>query len=137
MFNLSCSALYTENDQKECDEVVNRPGFSINGHSVNYHNGNIYLFGGYDGSKRTNDLWILHNAKNISRTEETYEYEERPQWTKKTLKNITGRAGHQSFILDNKLYIHAGYDTQHNVLADMIEIQIDTKKQRKRKRRRI
>jgi len=34
------------------------------------------------------------------------------------------RSGHGSFIRNGKLYVHAGYDSKHEVLCDLVEIDL-------------
>ena len=41
-----------------------------------------------------------------------------------TLEGVRDRAGHGFFMKDEKLYIHAGYDSQHNVLHDLVEVDV-------------
>ena len=44
-----------------------------------------------------------------------------------TMSSIRDRAGHATFCKGEKLYIHAGYDSHHQVLTDMIEIDTATR----------
>jgi hypothetical protein len=43
-----------------------------------------------------------------------------------TLEGVRDRAGHGFFMKDEKLYIHAGYDSQHNVLHDLVEVDVSS-----------
>jgi len=118
---LSCAPIYTTSG----DMSWSTPGFHTNGHSCLYvpdNDGTVVLFGGYNGSKRTADLFKLQNANHIGADDPSYPLD----WEKVTLQGIRDRSGHGSFIRNGKLYVHAGYDSKHEVLYDMVEIDLDT-----------
>ncbi|ELR25575.1 kelch domain containing 1, putative [Acanthamoeba castellanii str. Neff] len=121
--NVSCGPLFAGGVDDAA--VWSEAPFFLAGHTTLYSaaSGSLFLFGGYDGSKRTNDLYVLRNAKSLAA--EGAESAELV-WEKATLEGVRDRAGHGFFMKDEKLYIHAGYDSQHNVLHDLVEVDVSS-----------
>jgi hypothetical protein len=97
----------------------------MSGHSANIVDQNLYIFGGYDGDTRFNQLWQIQNVTSIRTKSDELKWERVPLHSQRP---ITGRAGHacQSILMPStntpQLFIHGGYDSDRNVLSDTLRI---------------
>eukprot|EP01091_Cochliopodium_minus_P005407 TRINITY_DN15340_c0_g1_i1.p1 TRINITY_DN15340_c0_g1~~TRINITY_DN15340_c0_g1_i1.p1 ORF type:complete len:332 (-),score=63.43 TRINITY_DN15340_c0_g1_i1:22-1017(-) len=91
------------------------------GHTLNYGNDKIYIFGGYNGLDK---LYMLNGASKLGTDKEQY-----LEWKKFELQGFTPRAAHRSFYKSSnrKLYIHGGYDRKSNMLHDLVEVDLSKK----------
>ena len=95
------------------------------GHSVNVYGDNedkLVVFGGYNGNERTKDLYLLNGLNLVGNEEDSSTTQ--LQWEKHELQNTQDRAGHISWIRQDKLYVYGGYNSEHQVLSDVAEIEL-------------
>lgn len=79
------------------------------GHSIVEFEGNIYLFGGTDRSRRLADLWVFRNALNLEPGLGKWEL----ITPEPGMEKPSPRSGATSIVHNRKLYIWAGHDSRH------------------------
>jgi len=103
----------------EGEPVFNHGTFQ-GGHTINTWQQKLVVYGGYNGIDRTKDLYLLDGLEFVGEEELNPEV----KWNKQVLQNTQDRAGHVSWIRQDKLYSYGGYNTKHLVLSDIAEIDL-------------
>merc|ERR1719221_1037484 len=83
-------------------EILGTPPPGLRGHTANLIGHKIFLFGGYDGKGRTNELYILDTAEGKW---------VRPTWPTEAPHTPPGRQRHSASLIGSKrIYIFGGFD---------------------------
>eukprot|EP01114_Cavostelium_apophysatum_P022304 TRINITY_DN8025_c0_g1_i2.p1 TRINITY_DN8025_c0_g1~~TRINITY_DN8025_c0_g1_i2.p1 ORF type:complete len:351 (+),score=46.22 TRINITY_DN8025_c0_g1_i2:159-1211(+) len=112
-FQINCSPIYNGNYHL----IPTHPAdYFKAGHSASVIKNDVFIYGGYCGP---NEMYVLRNAHKLGTDNSE---DEDVQWEKEIVEGMSGRAGHSSWIMNDKIYMYGGYNDGAHFLSDMYEV---------------